>query len=118
MLIGVIVGTEDDAASEVIGDCTATAVGTAADEVTSTVTVEVRAADDDASEAAIIAATSAALIEVVGVVELEATVVEATAFEELNSWAATGMVDTVESEVNTVEATVGSLDEVLLRPIT
>lgn len=118
MLTGVIVGTEDDPASEVIGDSTAAAVGTAADEVTSTVTVEVRTADDDASEAAILAATSAALIEVVGVVELEVTVVEATALAELTSWATTDVVGTVESEVNVVEATVGSLDEVLLRPTT
>lgn len=66
---------------------------------------------------AILAATSAALIEV-GVAEVEVIVVEALTLEERTSWAAIDVVGTVELDFNVVEATVGSLDEVLLKPIT
>lgn len=108
----VAVEDAEDAASEVRGDSTAAAVGTV-DELLVTVTavVDVGAADDEAPEAAILAATSAALTEV-GVDELDAGVVEVIATEEV-SWAATD----VEALI-VVETSVGSLEEVLLRPIT
>jgi hypothetical protein len=94
---------EDDAISEVKVPPTAAAVGKIVNDVISSVAVEAGAAGEVA-EAAILFATSAALIEGVGAVESDITIILVTTLGVLTSWTA---------KLEVVEATAGSLDKAL-----